>query len=110
MSRHVCDLESKISVLTDRIVNTTSQHTINAYEAKISKHSQDMETLKEKISECNKKIETIEKIRICSLSQPVLKADDILSSDEESRAICRLFIKKIEIDDPNDEIVITFNV
>ena len=39
---------------------------------------------------------------------PLLSVDDIFTSDKASREVVRLFIKRIDVDDNNDDISIIF--
>ena len=110
VSRHIKELDSKISNLANRAASTTSAYTVKAYEEQLSKHSQDKELLNGKLTDLNLKLQTVQNIKKCPATVPILDEDDIFSSVEESRVIIRLFIKKIEIDDKNDDIDITFNI
>ena len=110
VSKHIKDLDNKISQLADRAAVTTSEYTLKAYEEQITKHSQDKEILNSKLSELNLKFQTVQNIKNCSGTASILDEEDIFNSNEENRAIIRLFVKRIEIDDKTDDIDISFNV
>ena len=109
LSRRITELDSKISNFLEKASNPSlSKRLIERYE-KQADDCLDVQTKKQ--AEVNRLVAqatAITTIKDSCKKTPLLSIDDIFTSDKVSREVVRLFIKRIDVDDNNDDISISF--
>lgn len=110
LSRRITELDSKISMLLDKASNpSTSKRLAERYE-KQADDCIDVQTKKQaEVNRLTAQATTITAIKDSCKQSPILSVEDIFTSDKVSREVVRIFIKRIDVDDINDDISISFN-
>lgn len=111
LSRHVCDLENRINNFLDKAANPATSPTIaQRYERQAEEYLAEQERKKDAINALNKQLKQFNDMVDCFAERSrILTPEEIFTSNEITREIFQTFIKRIIIDDSNDDIEIIFN-
>lgn len=106
ISRYIADTESKANKFLERAVLASSPRIAETYEKQADEFLASVENYKTKLEEINARLQYI---KSCFGKGAGLNAEKLFVSRDSFRELAQLFIKRIEIDDANDEINIFFN-
>lgn len=110
LSRYVSDLETKINLYLEKAANIhAASKLVERYEQQATECIEAQENARADIEKLNSKLERIRFIKECSQKTNVLSVEEIFPTDEITRETIRIFIKRIEIDEENDDIEIIFH-
>ena len=110
LSRYVSDLETKINLYLEKAANIhAASKLVERYEQQATECIEAQENARADIEKLNSKLERIRFIKECSQKTSVLSVEEIFPTDEITRETIRIFIKRIEIDEENDDIEIIFH-
>lgn len=111
VSRHIFDIENKIGNFLDKAVNpATSPAVAQQCEKKAESYIAECEKKKSALNALKKQLEQLQDIKTCFVeNRKVLTPEEIFTSNEITREIFQIFIKRIVIDDSNGDIEIIFN-
>ena len=110
LSRYVSDLETKIKLYLEKAANiNTASKLVERYEQQANECIETQENVRIDIEKLNSKLERIRSIKECSQKTGILNVKDIFPTDEITRETLRIFIRRIEIDEENDDIEILFH-
>ena len=110
LSRRISDLDNQIRAFLDKAVNTSSEPLAKRYEKQAEEYITTQEQKRADITELNEQLQRIQDIKDCFRNrQRTLTQEEIFTSNEITRELLRIFIRRIEIDDKNNDIIISFN-
>lgn len=111
LSRNVCDLENRINNFLDKAANpATSPSLAQRYEKQAEEYIAEQKRKRDTINALNEQLGQLQNIKNCFVeNRKSLTTEEIFTSDEITREIFQIFIKRIIIDDTNDDIEIIFN-
>ena len=109
LSRRITELNSKISTFLEKASSpSVSKRVAERYEQQVD-DCIDVQTKKQaEVNRLTAQATAITAIKDSCKQTPLLSVDDIFTSDKVSREVVRLFIKRIDVDDNNDDISIIF--
>lgn len=106
LSRHIQDTESKAKQMLVRATSTHSDFIAKEYE----RQAEEFFTVANKYKETLQKLDSkLKSINVYNTSKISLTESDVFTSCDRFRELVHIYIDKIEIDDANDDIKITFN-
>ncbi len=106
LSRHISDTENKAKKFLDKSVSASSPMLSKKYENQAEEYFTYAENSKVKLLRLKAELEYINS---CFENDFEFKADEIFASYETARELAKIFIKSIEIDTVNDDIILIFN-
>lgn len=109
LSRRISDLDKRIGTLLNKAA-TASETLSKRYERQAEEYIATQNQKHKDIAKLKSEAERIQNIKNCFCShQHPLAQDEIFSSNETTRELLGIFIRRIEIDDKNNDIAIIFN-
>lgn len=110
LSRYSFELDSKINTFLEKASNgNLDEKLVERYEKQARDYIETQEKVNADIERLNLKIQKIRSIKVCSQADEILTVEDVFPTDEITRETIRIFIKRIEIDEENDDIEIIFH-
>ena len=110
LSRRISDLENQIKSFLDKAANTSSSKLAERYEKQTEEYICSQEQKKADIAQLKSELQQIQNLKNDFRSHNrALTENEIFTSKEVTRELFHIFIRRIEIDDQNDDISIFFN-
>lgn len=109
LSRRITELNSKISTFLDKASSqSVSKRLAERYEQQADECIDVQNKKKAEVNRLTAQATAIITIKDSCKQFPLLSVDDIFTSDKVSRDVVRLFIERIDVNDNNDDILISF--
>ena len=110
LSRRITEFNSKISTFLEKASSPyISKRVAERYEQQADDCIDIQNKKQAEVNRLTAQATAITAIKDSCKQIPLLSVDDIFTSDKVSREVVRIFIKRIDVDDINDDISISFN-